>query len=154
VSTFEDQESLQSTARTLRNDNACLAVTYFIRRVFEVDELRTRIVGIEVQVGSQWVDLGSTPFETLPPTPGEVQPEGAAGGRAPSGAALPTRSPQVEHQRRFSSQALRPCVAAKSFRAPGRIVRPETSTLGRPGAAARQSLAPAIRRKTPKSLAA
>jgi thermitase len=63
VSTFEDQESLQSTARTLRNDNACRAVTYFIRRVFEIYELRTRIVGIEVQVGRQWVDLGSTPDE-------------------------------------------------------------------------------------------
>ena len=63
MSTFEDQESLQSTARTLRNDNACRAVAYFSRRVFEVDELRTRIVGIEVQVGSQWVDLGSTPDE-------------------------------------------------------------------------------------------
>ncbi len=59
VSTFEDQESLQSTARTLRNDNACRAVTYFIRRVFEVYELRTRTVAIEVQIGGQWVDLGS-----------------------------------------------------------------------------------------------
>ena len=38
-------------------------MTYFIRRVFEIYALRTRIVGIEVQVGSQWVDLGSTPDE-------------------------------------------------------------------------------------------
>jgi len=61
VSTFEDQESLQSTARTLRNDNACRAVTYFIRRVFEVYELRTRIVAIEVQIGGEWFDLHATP---------------------------------------------------------------------------------------------
>ena len=61
VSTFEDQESLQSTARTLRNDNECRAVTYFIRRVFEVYALTTRIVAIEVQIGGQWVDLRSTP---------------------------------------------------------------------------------------------
>ena len=61
VSTFEDQESLKSTARTLRNDNACRAVTYFIRRVFEVYELRSRIVAVEVQVGGQWVDIASTP---------------------------------------------------------------------------------------------
>jgi len=61
VSTFEDQESLRSTARTLRNDNVCRAVTYFIRRVFEVYELHTRIVAVEVQVAGQWVDLGSTP---------------------------------------------------------------------------------------------
>jgi thermitase len=59
VSTFEDQENLQSTARTLRNDNECRAVTYFIRRVFEVYVLTTRIVAIEVQVGGQWVDLRS-----------------------------------------------------------------------------------------------
>ena len=65
VSTFEDQENLQSTARTLRNDNACRAVTYFIRRVFEVYDLRTRVVGIEVQIGNQWVDLRSTPKEGL-----------------------------------------------------------------------------------------
>jgi thermitase len=61
LSTFEDQESLQSTARTLRNDNACRAVTYFIRRVFEVYQLCTSIVGIEVQIGNQWVDLRSAP---------------------------------------------------------------------------------------------
>jgi thermitase len=59
VSTFEEQESFQSTARTLRNDNACRAVTYFIRRVFEVYELRTRIVAVEIQVGGLWVDLRS-----------------------------------------------------------------------------------------------
>lgn len=61
VSTFEDQESLQTTARTLRNDNECRAVTYFIRRVFEVYTLTTRIVTVEVQIGGQWVDLRSTP---------------------------------------------------------------------------------------------
>jgi hypothetical protein len=63
ISTFEDQESLHSTARTLQNDNACQAVTYYIRRVFEVYELRTRIVGIEVQIANQWVDIGATSVE-------------------------------------------------------------------------------------------
>lgn len=61
VSTFEEQESLHSTARTFRNDNDCRAVTYFIRRVFEVYKLTTRIVAVEVQVGDQWVDLGAAP---------------------------------------------------------------------------------------------
>jgi hypothetical protein len=61
VSTFQDQESLRSAARTLRNDNVCRAVTRFIRRVFEVYSLRTRIVAIEVLAGSQRADLGSTP---------------------------------------------------------------------------------------------
>jgi thermitase len=61
VSTFEDQENLQTTARTLRNDNECRAVTYFIRRVFEIYALTTRIVAIEVQIAGQWVDVRSTP---------------------------------------------------------------------------------------------
>jgi thermitase len=61
ISTFEDQENVQSTARTLRNDNVCRAVTYFIRRVFEVYELRTRIVSIEVQVGNEWIDIRTSP---------------------------------------------------------------------------------------------
>lgn len=61
VSTFEDRESVHSTARTLRNDNDCRAVTYFIRRVFEVYQLSTKIVGIEIHLGNQWVDLAATP---------------------------------------------------------------------------------------------
>jgi thermitase len=61
VSTFEDQESIQSTARTLRNDNECRAVTYFVRRVFEVYELSTRIVSIEVLVGDEWIEVDALP---------------------------------------------------------------------------------------------
>jgi len=61
VSTFEEQDSLRSTARTLRNDNDCRAVTYFIRRVFEIYRLVTRIVAVEVQIGDQWVDVAATP---------------------------------------------------------------------------------------------
>ena len=60
VSTFEETESFQSTARLLRNDNECRAVTYTIRRVFEVYQLTTRIVGIDVQIGDQWIDLDAT----------------------------------------------------------------------------------------------
>jgi hypothetical protein len=60
VSTFEETESFQSTARLLRNDNECRAVTYTIRRVFEVYRLMTRIVGIDVQIGDQWIDLDAT----------------------------------------------------------------------------------------------
>lgn len=63
VSTFEDQENVQSTARTLRNDNECRAVTYFVRRVFEVYELSTRIVSIEVQIGDEWIDVEALPDE-------------------------------------------------------------------------------------------
>jgi thermitase len=59
VSTFEENESLRSMARTLRNDNDCKAVTYYIRRMFEVYKLTTSIVGIQALVGGQWVDLGA-----------------------------------------------------------------------------------------------
>ncbi len=63
VSTFEETESGQSTARSLRNDNECRAVTYFIRRVFEVYSLATRIVAIDVQLGDQWIPLAAAPRE-------------------------------------------------------------------------------------------
>ena len=61
VSTFEENESLRSMARTLRNDNDCKAVTYYIRRLFEVYKLTTAIVGIQALVGGQWVDLQALP---------------------------------------------------------------------------------------------
>ena len=53
VSTFEDQENLQTTQRTLHNDNHCFAVTYFVRRVMEVYEVSTEVVSIEWRLGSQ-----------------------------------------------------------------------------------------------------
>src|SRR5215208_2326851 len=63
VSTFEENESVHSTARVLTNDNECRAVTYTIRRVFEVYELTTRIIAVEVQLGDQWIDVGAAPPE-------------------------------------------------------------------------------------------
>ena len=61
VSTFTENVSVDTTFRTLRNDNHCRAVTYFIRRVFEVYCLSTRLVGIEVQVGGNWIDIKAVP---------------------------------------------------------------------------------------------
>jgi len=63
VSTFEENESLRSMARTLRNDNACKAVTYYIRRVFEVYKLTTTVVGVQALVGGLWLDLQALPRE-------------------------------------------------------------------------------------------
>lgn len=51
VSTFEEQEHIGTTARTLKNHNHCYAVTYFVRRVNEVYEVHTRIVSIEWRLG-------------------------------------------------------------------------------------------------------
>jgi thermitase len=61
VNTFEENVNINSTSRTLRNANHCRAVTYFIRRVFEVYCLTTRLVGIEVQSGGNWIDIKSVP---------------------------------------------------------------------------------------------
>jgi thermitase len=61
VSTFEDRESVHSTARTLKNDNDCRAITYYIRRVFEVYSISTKIVSVEVLVGNQWLEVEATP---------------------------------------------------------------------------------------------
>ena len=51
VSRFEDAEHREATSRTLRNDNACHAVTYFVRRVNEVYEASTRVVAFEWRLG-------------------------------------------------------------------------------------------------------
>jgi hypothetical protein len=61
VSTFEENVSTDTTFRQLRNANHCHAVTYFIRRVFEVYCLSTRLVGIEVQIGGNWIDINAVP---------------------------------------------------------------------------------------------
>jgi hypothetical protein len=61
VSTFTENVSVDTTYRTLRNENHCRAVTYFIRRVFEVYCLTTRLVGIEVQIGGNWIDIKAVP---------------------------------------------------------------------------------------------
>lgn len=61
VSTSTLNESIDTTYRTLKNFNHCKAVTYFIRRVFEVYCFTTRLVGIEVQIGNNWIDLDAVP---------------------------------------------------------------------------------------------
>jgi thermitase len=59
VSSFAEQESGDSSFRTLRNDNQCRAVTYFIRRVYEVYCLTTRVAGVQIAAGDQWIELDS-----------------------------------------------------------------------------------------------
>jgi hypothetical protein len=51
VSRFEETEHQTTTERTLRNDNHCYAVTYFVRRVNEVYTVHTRVASIEWRVG-------------------------------------------------------------------------------------------------------
>jgi thermitase len=46
VSTFEEKETADISARTIQNDNACRAVTYFVRRVVELYAFTTRVSGL------------------------------------------------------------------------------------------------------------
>jgi thermitase len=58
VSRFEDAEHQQSTRRTLRNDNDCYAVTYFVRGVSEAYESSSRVLSIEWRLGeTPWRDV-------------------------------------------------------------------------------------------------
>jgi Subtilase family len=51
ISRFEEAEHQNTTARSLKNDNHCFAVTYFVRRVNEVYETSTRVESIEWRFG-------------------------------------------------------------------------------------------------------
>jgi Subtilase family len=51
VSTFEEQEHVNTTARQLKNDNHCYAVTYYVRRVMEAYEVHSRIESVEWRLG-------------------------------------------------------------------------------------------------------
>jgi thermitase len=58
VSRFEDAEHQQATRRTLRNDNECYAVTYYVRGVSEAYEVTTRVLSIEWRIGdTPWRDI-------------------------------------------------------------------------------------------------
>jgi thermitase len=50
VSTFEDREVKDITSRTIHNDNACRAVTYFVRKVVELYAISTRVSDISYRI--------------------------------------------------------------------------------------------------------
>jgi Subtilase family len=50
VSTYEDRESADITARTLQNENDCRAVTYFVRQVVELYALSTIVTDVEYHI--------------------------------------------------------------------------------------------------------
>ena len=50
ISTFEDQENIETTSRNLENNNDCYAVTYFVRKVNEIYNLTTTVKSIEVRI--------------------------------------------------------------------------------------------------------
>jgi len=50
VSTYEDRETLDITKRTIQNDNACRAVTYFVRKVVELYAVGTVVSDIAYRI--------------------------------------------------------------------------------------------------------
>jgi subtilisin family serine protease len=70
VSTFEEKEIANVTARTIQNDNECRAVTYFIRKVVELYAVSTRVSDISYRIvaGNAPPEWHSTDdIEFLPP---------------------------------------------------------------------------------------
>jgi hypothetical protein len=73
VSTFEEKDVANVTARTIQNDNECRAVTYFIRKVVEIYAISTRVSDISYRIIApnippDWHSIGDIGW--LPP---EVQ---------------------------------------------------------------------------------
>ncbi|MGK2962598.1 MAG: S8 family serine peptidase [Gemmatimonadaceae bacterium] len=50
ISTYEDREIKDITSRTIQNDNACRAVTYFVRKVVELYAVSTRVSDISYRI--------------------------------------------------------------------------------------------------------
>jgi hypothetical protein len=50
VSTYAEKDSLDTSARTIQNDNACRAVTYFVRKVMEMYNFSTVVAEISYRV--------------------------------------------------------------------------------------------------------
>ncbi len=50
VSTYEDKETADITVRTIQNDNACRAVTYFVRQIVELYSVTTSVYEILFRV--------------------------------------------------------------------------------------------------------
>ena len=50
VSTYEDKETADVTARTIQNDNGCRAVTYFVRKIVELYKTGTAVSDISYRI--------------------------------------------------------------------------------------------------------
>ena len=50
ISTYEDKETKDITARVLRNANECRAVTYFVRKVVELYAMSTRVADVSYRI--------------------------------------------------------------------------------------------------------
>jgi thermitase len=73
VSTFEDKETADVTIRTIQNENACRAVTYFVRQVVELYTVTTVVYEILFRIVAQGVPADWHALEDLDGLPPAVQ---------------------------------------------------------------------------------
>lgn len=73
VSTFEEKETADISARTIQNDNACRAVTYFVRRVVELYAFSTRVSGISYRIMAPSIPPEWHSLNDIGWLPGQIQ---------------------------------------------------------------------------------
>jgi len=75
VSSYEDTQTVNTTQRTLVNNNVCYAVTYFVRRVLDVYVLTTKVTAVTFRVtAANYVSPLLTPAE-IGQVPPQFRPE-------------------------------------------------------------------------------
>lgn len=72
VSTYEDKEIADVTVRTIQNDNACRAVTYFIRQVVELYAVTTVVYEIQFRIAAAGFGSEFHKLEDLDEMPPEI----------------------------------------------------------------------------------
>jgi thermitase len=73
VSTFEDKETADITVRTIQNDNACRAVTYFVRQIVELYTVTTLVYEIQFRIVSAGLPAEWHTLEDLDEMPPAIQ---------------------------------------------------------------------------------
>ncbi|HET9345037.1 MAG TPA: hypothetical protein VFO05_04975 [Candidatus Limnocylindrales bacterium] len=73
VSTFEDQETADVTVRTIQNDNACRAVTYFVRQIVELYTVTTIVYEIQFRIVAPGMSAEWQPLDAIAELPPAVQ---------------------------------------------------------------------------------
>jgi hypothetical protein len=73
VSTFEDQETANTTRRSIRNDNDCRAVTYFVRQVVELYTVQTLVYEIQYRIVAAGVPADWHTLDDIDWLPKEAQ---------------------------------------------------------------------------------
>jgi hypothetical protein len=73
VSTYEDKETADITARSIQNDNACRAVTYFVRQVVELYAVSTVVYDVTFRIVAAGIPADWHTLDDLDGLPEEVQ---------------------------------------------------------------------------------